>query len=197
MKIKLNGTDFDFKLEDEKTIGELLGKIESVCKAEKNTITKVAVDGKPVTSDELDKLFQESPNTEIVLELFTTSGTEVRAFMQNLGNKFTKNSEELENVAVKIQAGKDSEVISLIEEFTLNLQDFYSAARLSDITGISGNQKFGEKTIFEYHSELLDKLNIVLAAIENKDTVEISDIAEYELAPLVKALGNGLLSITV
>ena len=100
-------------------------------------------------------------------------------------------------MAVKIQAGKDSEVISLIEEFTLNLQDFYSAARLSDITGISGNQKFGEKTIFEYHSELLDKLNIVLAAIENKDTVEISDIAEYELAPLVKALGNGLLSITV
>ncbi|MEL3912124.1 hypothetical protein [Treponema pedis] len=197
MKVKLNGNNFDFKLEDEKHIGEILGKIEAACKAEKTTITKVLIDGNTLNSKELDALFQKPVSEDISLELFTTSGAEVRAFMNELGKKFIKNSEEMENVSVKMQTGKDGEVIALVEEFTLNLQDFYGAVRLSDITGISEEQKFGDKSISEYHTELLAKLNTILTAIENKDSVEISDIAEYELSPLAKDLGNGLLSIQV
>ena len=50
-------------------------------------------------------------------------------------------------------------------------------------------------TIREYQSEISSNLDSIIHAIEDTDTVEISDIAEYELAPIVKKLGNGLLSI--
>ncbi len=197
MKIKLDGKDFAFKLEDEHLIGEVLGKIEEACKAEKCTVTQVHINGKNIAPEELDTLFKKSADEDITLELFTINGMEVKNMMKEMGKKFIKNAEEMESIPIKIQNGKDAEAVSLIENFTVNLHDFYSAVKLLDIADIPETEKFGEKTIPEYHKELFDMLNNILAAIQNKDSVEISDIAEYELSPLVKNLGNGLLSIEV
>lgn len=47
----------------------------------------------------------------------------------------------------------------------------------------------------EYQKKITEFLDAVLSAFEKKDTIEVSDIAEYELAPLVKELGSGLLSL--
>ena len=84
----------------------------------------------------------------------------------------------------------------MIEEFSLNLTKFYETAKLFDIADISEDFTFGEKKLSEYQKEISSNLDAIINAIENTDTVEISDLAEYELAPLVKELGNSLLSIS-
>ena len=49
MNITLNGNRLDFQLENEKTVGEVLGKIEEACRKEKSTINEVRVNGKAVS----------------------------------------------------------------------------------------------------------------------------------------------------
>ncbi|UTC65468.1 hypothetical protein E4O00_04955 [Treponema sp. OMZ 788] len=196
MKVKLNGQDIELKIEKEITIGDVLGNIEQECRTRKNTITQVCVNGKELTLSELDELFENPHQIEIDIELFTTSGDDIRELLKSIGDEFIKNSEEIEKIPVKVQTGSDVEVIKAIESFSVNLAKLYETAKLFDIADIPDDLKFGEMTIREYQTEISSNLDAIINAIEDTDTVEISDIAEYELAPLVKKLGNGLLSIT-
>ena len=194
MNIKLNGQEIKLKLENEITIGDVLGNIEQECRNHKSTITQVIVNGKELTLKELDELFQDPHQMEINIELFTTSGEDIRILLKGLGDEFIKNSEEIEKIPIKVQTGSDVEIIKTIETFSINLAKLYETAKLFDIAEINEDLKLGEMTISEYQREI-SNLDAIINAIEDTDTVEISDIAEYELAPLVKKLGNGLLSI--
>ena len=195
MNIKLNGQEIELKLENEITIGDVLGNIEQECRNRKNTITQVCVNGKELTLSELDELFEAPHKMDINIELFTTSGDDIRNLLKGLGDEFIKNSEEIEKIPIKVQTGSDVEVIKTIETFSVNLAKLYETAKLFDIADIPEDLKLGEMTIREYQSEISSNLDSIIHAIEDTDTVEISDIAEYELAPIVKKLGNGLLSI--
>ena len=195
MNIKLNGQEIELKLENEITIGDVLGNIEQECRNRKNTITQVCVNGKELTLSELDELFEAPHKMDINIELFTTSGDDIRNLLKGLGDEFIKNSEEIEKIPIKVQTGSDVEVIKTIETFSVNLEKLYETAKLFDIADIPEDLKLGEMTIREYQSEISSNLDSIIHAIEDTDTVEISDIAEYELAPIVKKLGNGLLSI--
>ncbi|UTC68152.1 MULTISPECIES: hypothetical protein [unclassified Treponema] len=195
MNIKLNGQEIDLKFDTETTIGDVLGNIEEVCRKQKNTITQVCADGKELTLSQLDELFTKSLQEDITIELFTTSGDDIKELLKELGQIFIKNSEEIEQIPIKVQTGNDMEVIKTIEEFSLNLAKLYETAKLFDIADIPNDLNFGEMTLGEYQKEISSNLDAIINAIEGIDTVEISDIAEYELAPLVKKLGNGLLSI--
>ena len=53
MIIKINGEELSYTLENEKTLGEVLGGIEEACCREHETIVQVTVDGKELTSQEL------------------------------------------------------------------------------------------------------------------------------------------------
>ena len=52
------------------------------------------------------------------------------------------------------------------------------------------------KAILEYKNEINSLLKSVVDAFEKKDVVEASDIAEYELSPLLSSLGNGLIELS-
>jgi len=196
MNIKLNGQKIELKLENEITIGDVLGNIEAACREKKNTITQVYADGKALTINELDELFQKPIQKDLNIELFTTSGNDVREFLKELGKEFIKDAEKIEGIHLQVQTGNSTDVLKVIEEFSLNLTKFYETAKLFDIADITENFTFGKKTLREYQKEISSNLDAIINAIENTDTVEISDLAEYELAPLVKELGNGLLSIS-
>ena len=196
MNIKLNGQKIELKLENEITIGDVLGNIEAACREKKNTITQVYADGKALTINELDELFQKPIQKDLNIELFTTSGNDVREFLKELGKEFIKDAEKIEGIHLQVQTGNNTDVLKVIEEFSLNLTKFYETAKLFDIADITEDFTFGKKTLREYQKEISSNLDAIINAIENTDTVEISDLAEYELAPLVKELGNGLLSIS-
>ena len=196
MNIKLNEKELDLEFDTEVTIGDVLGNIEAACREKKNTITQVYADGKALTINELDELFQKPIQKDLNIELFTTSGNDVREFLKELGKEFIKDAEKIEGIHLQVQTGNSTDVLKVIEEFSLNLTKFYETAKLFDIADITEDFTFGEKTLREYQKEISSNLDAIINAIENTDTVEISDLAEYELAPLVKELGNGLLSIS-
>lgn len=195
MTIILNGNELDITFENEKTVGEALGLIELECKKERMTITEVKADGRAVNAAELDNIFLQSIDADITLELLAVSGADIRGFVHNMGTTFSVYAESIEALPMYLQEGKDKQVIEDLQQFSYQLQELYRALSLSDITGLSSDLPINGQPFGEFQKGLSNFLNELVTALEEKDSIAASDIAEYELAPLVKELANTLLSI--
>jgi len=195
MEIKINGEKLSYTLENEETIGEVLGSIEEACCREHETIVQVAVGGKELTSQELDLLFQQSVDTDITIELSTFSGAEIRNYMKNLIQELAKYAEDFEQIPVYMQTGKDVQVLNLLGTFSEKLKELYRSLLLSDVTELPIDIQIEDKSVHEYQKEITALLRDIVSSIEEKDIIQVGDLAEYELAPLVKTLINGVSSI--
>ena len=196
MVIKMNGEELSYTLENEKTLGEVLGGIEEACCREHETIVQVAVDGKVLNSQELDLLFKQPVDTDITIELSTLSGTEIRNYMKDLTQELSLYIEYFEQVPVYMQTGKDVQVLNLLGTFSEKLNELYRSLLLSDVTELPVDKlQIEEKSIHEYQKDITALLHDIVSSIEEKDIIQVGDLAEYELAPLVKTLINGVSSL--
>jgi uncharacterized protein TP_0873 len=195
MVIKINGEELSYTLENEKTLGEVLGSIEAACCREHETIVQVAVDGKALTSHELDRLFTQPVDTDITIELSTLSGAEIRNYMQRLTQELLKYADDFEQIPVAMQTGKDTHVLNILGTFSEKLNELYRSLLLSDVTELPIDIQIEGKSIHEYQKEITALLQEIVSSIEEKDIIQVGDLAEYELAPLVKTLINGVSSI--
>ena len=195
MVIKINGEELSYTLENEKTLGEVLGSIEEACCREHETIVQISVDGKELTSQELDLLFTQPVDTDITIELSTFSGAEIRNYMKGLMKELSGYAEEFEQIPVYMQTGKDVQVLNLLGTFSEKLNELYRSLLLSDVTELPIDIQIEEKSIHEYQEDITALLHDIVSSIEEKDIIQVGDLAEYELAPLVKTLINGVSSI--
>ena len=195
MIIKINGKELSYTLENEKTLGEVLGGIEEACCREHETIVQVTVDGKELTSQELDLLFKQPVDSDITIELSTFSGAEIRNYMKGLTQDLSKYADDFEQIPVYMQTGKDVQALNLLGTFSEKLNELYRSLLLSDITQLPIDIQIEEKSIHEYQKEITALLHDIVSSIEEKDIIQVGDLAEYELAPLVKTLINGVSSI--
>ena len=194
MIIKINGEELSYTLENEKTLGEVLGSIEEACCREHETIVQISVDGKGLTSQELDLLFTQPVDTDITIELSTFSGAEIRNYMKGLMKELSGYAEEFEQIPVYMQTGKDVQVLNLLGTFSEKLNELYRSLLLSDVTELPIDIQIEEKSIHEYQKDITALLHDIVSSIEEKDIIQVGDLAEYELAPLVKTLINGVSS---
>lgn len=194
MVIKINGEELAYTLEDEKTIGEVLGGIEAACRQAHETVVDVQVDGKQLTAEELDRLFAQSPDSGITIDLSTVSGESIRRYMQELVKELLAYAEEFEQIPVYMQTGKDSKVLTLLETFSVKLHELYRAFLLPEVTELPLDLRIDDKPLDSYQKEINALMQDIVSAIEEKDIIQIGDLAEYELAPLVKTLVNGVSS---
>ena len=195
MVIKINGEELSYTLENEETLGEVLGSIEEACCRERETIVQISVDGKELTSQELDLLFTQPVDTDITIELSTFSGAEIRNYMKGLMKELSGYAEEFEQIPVYMQTGKDVQVLNLLGTFSEKLNELYRSLLLSDVTELPIDIQIEEKSIHEYQKDITALLHDIVSSIEEKDIIQVGDLAEYELAPLVKTLINGVSSI--
>ena len=192
MIIKINGEELSYTLENEKTRGEVLGGIEEACCREHETIVQVTVDGKELTSHELDLLFKQPVDTDITIELSTFSGVEIRNYMKGLTQELSKCADDFEQIPVYMQTGKDMQALKLLGVFSEKLNELYRSLLLSDVTELPFDIQIEGKSVHEYQKEITALLRDIVSSIEEKDIIQVGDLAEYELAPLVKTLINGV-----
>ncbi|MGP1438003.1 MAG: hypothetical protein ACTTKH_02905 [Treponema sp.] len=192
MKVFIDENELDYVIENEKTIGEVLGNVEDYCMKSNATVTTVIVDGEVIPANKLDAVFLKPISDVELIELFTISGNEVRQNLAKLGGDFVILAENLTNIAILLNEGNEEKALSIIQEFSIMLKDLYMLYSLFDIADIGYDFMFEGKTIANYKEEFSSLLMNIVEGFEQKDTVAISDIAEYELSPLVLALGKGL-----
>ena len=192
MRVFIDGKNLEYAIEDEKTIGEVLGSIEEYCMKNNSTVTSVTLDGKIIPANELDVFFVKPISEVELIELSTLKGSDVKENLAKLGEGFVLVAEKLTNISLLLNEGNEEKALSIIQEFSIMLKDLYTLYSLFDIVGIGYDFMFEGKTIATYKSEFSNLLKNIIEGFEQKDTVAISDIAEYELSPLVLALGKSL-----
>jgi hypothetical protein len=190
MDIYINGNKIDYRTENEKTLGEILGAIESECEKAGETITGIRVDGEPVAAEALDGVFAREPSTAGKIELDTISGNDVLMLLRNLGQEFTDCAPRLREISVQLQTGKDGKVMETINAFSISLQNLYQALPLLSITTLrDATPDIDGIALTAWPTELSPLLSDLLDALKKHDTVLVGDLSEYEIAPRIERLG--------
>lgn len=196
MDILINGTRIEFQIEQEKTVGEILGSLETECEKAGMTITGIRADGETVALASLDDFFTRSHDSVSRLELDTISGAEIRACMRELGASFSAVAPLLRDIPVQLQTGKDLKVMETIHGFSLSLQNLYQLLPLMSVAGISAKEpRMDRVALLEMPGELSPLLADLLDGLQKKDTVLVGDISEYELAPRIERMGAALSAV--
>lgn len=196
MEIQINGTPVHYQVESEKTVGELLGAIESECEKSGMTITGIRADGAVVPADALDALFARDIASIERIELETVSGPEILETLRNVGSYFSDCAPLLREIPVQLQTGKDMRVMETINGFSTNLQNMYRLLPLLPLTGLdAGGPDVDGTPLARVSGDLAPILSELLDGLKNKDTVLVGDISEYELAPRIERLGAVLQAI--
>lgn len=193
MEFYVNGTKIDVELEDEKTIGDVLKSFEEECSKSNATTISIIVNGKNISAEDFDKTAEKPlcPDTKIELGIISQEAIE-NSFNEEKEN-CRKLSEELKQIPVKFQAGKDNEANSIITSLADLIDNICHTASLSALFP----QKFGkikieDKTFVEFFADLSPVLKDFEQAIESKDTVLLGDLAEYEISPRLDSLADAL-----
>ena len=139
-------------------------------------------------------LFKQPVDTDITIELSTFSGAEIRNYMKSLTQELSEYADAFEQIPVYMQTGKDAQALNLLGTFSEKLNELYRSLLLSDITELPVDIQIEGKSFHEYQKEITGLLQDIVASIEEKDIIQVGDLAEYELAPLVKTLINGVSS---
>lgn len=106
--------------------------------------------------------------------------------LKNALDSLEKYNEQLEQVSIYLQTGKEVEASGIMTRF---ISIFQKVIRLLDIN--KTNDKIIKKTELEtFIKELNDILNELLEGYETQDIVLIGDILEYEITPKIEYLNN-------
>ncbi len=194
MIITINGEEISYTLEDEKTVGDVLGAIETECKKLNQTVTMVHVNGEELDIQALDMLLTLPVDNDHKIDLFTVSGAEVRLYMQELVKELRVCTDEFETIAVNMQTGEDAQALALLERFSEKFHALYRCLLEFDITGFPIDIMVDGKPLEDRQKEITELLQDIISSIEENDIIQAGDLAEYELAPLVTTLINGISS---
>ena len=161
MEFYVNGTKIDVELENEKTIGDVLRGFEEECAKSNATTVSIIVDGKNISAEDFDKTAEKPlcPDTKIELGIISQEAIE-NSFNEEK-ESCRKLSEELKQIPVKFQAGKDNEANYLKVGKTFIPADGEVCLVSTEIYGV--RQKIGDgKTSFEALPYLDENNNVVL-----------------------------------
>lgn len=197
MDILINGATIEYIREGEKSLGEILGSLESACEKAGMTITGISVDGTRLAAEELDAYFTRSPEEVSVVSLETINGQDVISMLHDLGSEFSLCVGPLLEIPVQLQTGKEMAVMETINRFSVQLQNLYRLLPLLPIAGYPEGQPLVEDSpLTDVPGELSPILEELLSALKNKDTILVGDLSEYELAPRIEKIGAALCSIS-
>ncbi len=100
-------------------------------------------------------------------------------------------ADRLEQLPLELQTGKDRLVASTLKDFADLAAELLRLRQLSRDQGIDWDARDSEhRSVPETLEELNDTLRELISAYENDDVVLVGDLAEYEVAPRLRALAN-------
>lgn len=196
MEIFINGHNIDYIKEQETTLGEILGSLESECEKSGMTITGIRVDDQNLIASELDALFARDPAEVTKIELETISGQDIQAMLRDLGGEFAGCITPLTDVPIQLQTGKEMAVMETINRFSMGLERLYRLLPLLPLGGFTEEALMvNGAPLAELPGCLSPILEELLGALKNRDTILVGDLSEYELAPKIEELSAVLSAI--
>ena len=189
----INGEAVDVQLEGEETIGDVLKSFEMTCEENATAVIGITVDGTTITADTFDSEAGKAlgPNTKFEFSVVTRDS--IKQSFEALAQLFSELSEQMENVPVALQSGKNKEVSESIKKVADSIDNFCHIAALASLFPQDfSNTKIEGKDFSDFFQEFSPVLVDFEQALSNNDTVLIGDLSEYEICPRLKAISTAL-----
>lgn len=193
MELYINNQKIDIKLENEKTVGEVLRALQ--IEAEKNsaTITEISVDDKIIAAHEFDDEAKKElkENTKISVQMISTF--DIDDSLKNVCELLLKSGKDLLEIPVLLQTNKNKEADLFIKNFADYFNSFCHAISLTSLFP-EKYSKFliGENNINEFFKDFSPIINDLYEAYESKDFVTVGDLCEYEISPRLLQISNSV-----
>ena len=112
----INGQQVEVQLENEQTIGDVLKSFESTCEENKAAVIGIIVNDKQITADIFDEEAAKPLGKDTKFEFSVVTKDSIKQSFAALSQLFAELSEQMENVPVALQSGKNKEVSESIKK---------------------------------------------------------------------------------
>lgn len=189
MNIIVNNQKIDISLEQEKTIGDFLKGFEENCAQNNATIIAISIDGETLSADKIEDSFDIELSTINNIELSTVSVDDVTTSLKELAQKSETISNNLLEIPILYQTGKDGKVSTIVTEFADFFNLFCRTISLSTLFPERfENLRIDQLTISEFLAAFSKILLDFENALKENDIVLIGDLSEYEISPRLQLI---------
>ena len=189
----INGDPVEVQLEGEETIGDVLKSFEMTCEENAAAVIGIRVDGIDITAETFDQEAAKPIGKDTKFEFSVVTKDSIKQSFVELAKLFEELSQQMENVPVALQSGKNKEVSESIKTVADSIDNFCHIATLASLfpQDFAARQIQG-KNIGEFFGDFSSILSDFEEALKNNDTVLIGDLSEYEICPRLKAISQSL-----
>ncbi|MGP1496812.1 MAG: hypothetical protein ACTTJG_08445, partial [Treponema sp.] len=107
MEIHINGEKIDARIEDEKTVGDILKAFEIDCQKQDAAVVGILIDGKKITAENFDEEAKHELSGNEKFEFDVVTKNSLKEEFKGLSIVFRELSKKMENVPLALQTGKD------------------------------------------------------------------------------------------
>lgn len=189
----INGQKIDVKLEDEKTVGDILQSFEATCEENDAAVIGIKVNDLQVTADIFDEVSKKELNENTKFEFSIVTKNDIKSSFEKLSDLFTELANQMEKVPVDLQNGKNLEVSNSIKKLADNIEQFCHVATLATLFPETFKNTQIEGVDFkEFFMDFSHILKDFENALQTNDSVMIGDLSEYEICPRLQSISNAL-----
>lgn len=192
MEIHINGEKIDARIEDEKTVGDILKAFEIDCQKQDAAVVGILIDGKKITAENFDEEAKRELSGNEKFEFDVVTKNSLKEEFKGLSIVFRELSKKMENVPLALQTGKDNEANGDIKILANAVEDFCHTATFASLFEEFSLIRVEEKPLSEFFADFSPILEDFEEALKTGDTVGIGDLAEYEICPRLKSLADAL-----
>lgn len=193
MNVTVNGNAIDITIENEKTVGDVLRGLEEEFAKNNATTISIVLNGTTITADAFDKAADMPLAADTKLDLTVVSEGDVTASFAAEAQASRDIAAKLEQIPVQLQSGKDKDANVIISQLADLVDNVCHTASLAALfPDLYAKLSVAGKSITEFFAEFSDILNDFRQALEDKDTVLIGDLAEYEISPRLLTLADAV-----
>lgn len=192
MEIHVNGEKIDARIEDEKTVGDILKAFEIDCQKQDAAVVGILIDGKKITAENFDEEAKHELSGNEKFEFDVVTKNSLKEEFKGLSIVFRELSKKMENVPLALQSGKDNEANGDIKILANAVEDFCHTATFASLFEEFSLIRVEEKPLSEFFADFSPILEDFEEALKTGDTVGIGDLAEYEICPRLKSLADAL-----
>ena len=189
----INGEQVEVQLEGEETIGDVLKSFEITCEENSAAVIGITVDGKTITAQTFDEEATKPLGKDTKFEFSVVTKDSIKQSFVELAKLFSELSEQMENIPVALQSGKNAQASESIKKVADSIDNFCHIAALASLFPQDfGTTKIDGKQFSEFFEDFSPVLSDFEQALANNDTILIGDLSEYEICPRLKAISQAL-----
>lgn len=193
MELKVNDQHVDITLEGESTIGEVLKAFEEEASKNGATTIGIKINGEIIPPENFDSVIKQTIQENTLIELSVISSLEVTQMIKDTGNKFKETIPCLQEISAMLQSGKDKEAYDTIGKFADQIDSFCHSVTLSALfPEVYAKLTVDGQDMSKFFEEFAPLLKDFEEAFQNKDTVTIGDLAEYEISPRLESISEAI-----